>query len=397
MAKITVQICGEEQALCDAMRAMLGGHPDIQTSTQVRRGEAAAPATHPAVQFDVQIVLLGAHPEDTLRALSALPASQRSAMIVVGHDSDVKLMRQAMQAGARDYFAPPVMRAELIEAVRKIGSEKRQDVPATLGSLTAVINARGGSGASFIAVNLAHSLALRHKAPVALVDMDLQFGSLPLALDVEQKNSLLTALAASEQIDGMALGGYMAKHGSGVHVLSAMSEQLPTITDVSADALRRVLTVVRQSYPRVIADLPRQLDALTSTVLAQADHVVLVMQQSLAHVRDAKRMLQAIGGAFGNVRNNVVLVVNRYNKNDVVTLKDITEAIAPPALVTLPNDFRTVSESLNRGVPLLDFARNAAITQALQDLASSLYREGAQETAPERRGFRATIAHSLGA
>ena len=118
MAKITVQICGEEQALCDAMRAMLGGHPDIQTSTQVRRGDQAAPA-HPAVQFDVQIVLLGAHPEDTLRVLAALPASQRSAMIVVGHDSDVKLMRQAMQAGARDYFAPPVMRAELIERTRQ--------------------------------------------------------------------------------------------------------------------------------------------------------------------------------------------------------------------------------------------------------------------------------------
>jgi pilus assembly protein CpaE len=294
-------------------------------------------------------------------------------------------MRRAMQAGARDYFAPPVPHTELLSAVRLIGREKGVGMPVAKGLLTAVINAKGGSGASFIAANLAHITAVQKKAPVALIDLDVQFGALPLAFDLEQRNSLIEALNAANQLDPIALQGYMAKHESGVHVLSAMSDQLPLPWEIPTEALSQVLTLALQTYNSVIVDLPRQIDPLTSLVLGQANHIVLVMQQSLAHVRDAKRLLRIITSSLSVPRDNVLLVVNRHNERDAVRIKDIQDTVNPPATAMIPNDFRVVSESLNTGVPLFESARQAPVTKSLQELAAKVCGAALDEPAPEAK------------
>jgi len=297
-------------------------------------------------------------------------------------------------------FAPPVPRVELIQAVRSIGRERGPEQaaasPVAMGGLIAVINAKGGSGASCIATNLAHIAATRDKAPVALLDMDLQFGALPLMLDLEPRNSLLEALGVAGQLDRMALMGYMTKHDSGVHVLSAMSDQLPLPWEVPTESVLKLLGVARQSYGRVVVDLPRQIDPLTSTALTQATHVVVVMQQSLAHIRDAKRMLRIITSNLGVPRDSVMVAVNRYNERDAVKLSDIQETVKPPALVVLPNDFRAVTESLNSGVPLMQYDDHAPITRALQDLLRRLEGGEATETpAPKHRTLRQVLTGSF--
>ncbi len=382
MRKTTILIAGQAQPLCDAVRDILQGQPDLQVSSRVEDTLPVDPLHGLTDLPDVLIVVLSARWEETLRVLASRPAAQRPAMIVIGPANDSQVMRRAMQAGVRDFFIPPVPHGELLHAVRLIGREKNaQTATPGIGSLTAVINAKGGSGASFIAANMAHMSALRHKAPVALLDLDLQFGALPAAFDLEQRNSLLEALAASEQLDPVALQGYMGKHASGVHLLSAMSDQLPLPWEIPTDSLTRLLGVVRQSYAGVIVDLPRQIDPLTSIVLSQATHVVLVMQQSLAHVRDAKRMLKVLTGNLGVARENILLVVNRHSDRDAVKLNDIQDTVNPPALATLPNNFRAVSESLNSGVPLAEFDPEGDLTRALQTLVSTL--DGVSDELPE--------------
>lgn len=396
MAKTTVLIAGRESPLSESVRQILMGQPDLQVTQRAEESAHADPLQGLTSLPDILVVVLGARWDDTLRSLASRPAAQRPAMIVIGPGTDSAVMRRAMQAGARDFFSPPVPPGELLQAVRLIVRERSAAGPAApQGSLTAVINAKGGSGASFIAANLAHIAAHTHGTPVALLDLDLQFGALPLLLDLEQRNSLLEALGAAEQLDPTALQGYMARHASGVHVLSAMSDQVPLPWEIPSDSLHRLLNVVRQAYAGVVADLPRQIDPLTGLVLSQANHIVLVMQQSLAHVRDAKRMLRVITGSLGVPRERVLLVVNRYNEKDSVQLKDIQETVNPPAIALLPNDFRAVSESLNVGVPVLDFDRGAAITEALQKLVALLDEgngRGASRPPRRKKGFRAAFA-----
>jgi pilus assembly protein CpaE len=371
MRKITVLVSGRDQPAYEAVRRILEGQQDLEV-TQHAENAHLDPLFGQATQPDVLIAVLGPRWEETLRALVARPAAQRPAMIVIGPSADSTVMRRAMQAGARDFFAPPVSHTELLAAVRLVGREKGLGAPVAKGLVTAVINAKGGSGASFIAANLAHITAVEKKAPVALIDLDVQFGALPLAFDLEQRNSLIEALNVANQLDPIALQGYMAKHESGVHVLSAMSDQLPLPWEIQTEALSQVLSLCAQTYSMVIVDLPRQIDPLTSLVLSQANHIALVMQQSLAHVRDAKRLLRIVTSSLSVPRENLLLVLNRYNERDAVRIKDIEDTVNPPAMATLPNDFRVVSESLNTGVPLYETARQAPITKSMHDLAQKV-------------------------
>lgn len=399
MAKTSVLVAGRETPLSESVRQLLMGQPDLQVLQRSEETAYADPLQGLSALPDILVVVLGARWDDTLRSLASRPAAQRPPMIAIGPGGDSQVLRRAMQAGARDFFSPPVPSGELLHAVRLIIRERGTGAAtaAAQGSLTAVINAKGGSGASFIAANLAHIAARTAGRPVALLDLDLQFGALPLALDLEQRNSLLEALGTAEQLDPTALQGYMARHASGVHVLSAMSDAMPLPWEIASDSLRRLLGTLRQTYAATLTDLPRHIDPLNGVVLSQANRIVLVMQQSLAHVRDAKRMLRVMTGSLGVPRERVLLVVNRYNERDSVQLKDIQETINPPAIALLPNDFRAVSESMNVGVPMLDFDRNAAITGALQALVEQLGEDGGAGRAPRRRkGFRAAFASTLG-
>lgn len=388
MRKIAVLVSGREQVAAEAVLRIFEGQPDLEVISA--ESGHLDPLFGVATQPDVLVAVLGPRWDETLRALGSRPAAQRPAMIVIGPSADSSIMRRAMQAGARDFFSVPMPHAELLAAVRLIGREKGSGMPTVKGMITAVINAKGGSGASFLAANLAHITAVQKKAPVALIDLDLQFGALPLAFDLEQRNSLIEALGNAHQLDPVALQGYMARHESGVHVLSAMSDQLPLPWEIQTDALAQVLLLAAQSYANVIVDLPRQIDPLTSLVLSQANSIALVTQQSFAHTRDAKRLMRIITSSLSVPRDNVTLVLNRYNERDAVRIKDIEDAVSPAVMAVVPNDFRAVSESLNTGVPLLESAKQAPVTRAVQELVGKLCGAAPVDTpeeTPTKRGF----------
>ncbi|HUR42297.1 MAG TPA: AAA family ATPase [Verrucomicrobiae bacterium] len=388
MRKTTVLVSGRDQPAAEGVLRTFEGLNDIEVVVPPGAEANLDPLYGLATQPDVLVAVLGSRAEETLRALSARPVAQRPGIIIVGPAGDSSLMRRSMQAGARDFFSPPIPHTELLSMVRTIGREKGAGGPVAKGVLTAVINAKGGSGASFLAANLAHVTAVHKKAPVALIDLDVQFGALPLAFDLEQRNSLIEALNGAHQLDAAALQGYMARHASGVHVLSAMSDQLPLPWELQTDSLAQVLTLAMQTYGNVIVDLPRQIDPLTSLVLSQASRIALVMQQSLAHVRDAKRLLRIVTASLSVPRENVLLVLNRYNERDAVRIKDIEETVNPPAIALIPNDFRAVSESLNAGVPLLEASRTAPVTRAVQELATKLCGVSSDVAAVEATGPR---------
>ncbi len=287
-------------------------------------------------------------------------------LIVIGPANEPQTMRRAMQLGARDYLSPPLTSELLVGAIRQVLSERIiSHAPGTGGKLTAVITAKGGSGGSFVACNLAHILTVHRQRSVALIDMDLQFGALPLSLDLHSRDTLFDAIAAVDQLDPVALTGYMTKHESGLHVLGAISDQLAIPSEVSVEAVHRLLGLALQTYQHVVVDLPRQIDALTTMVLGAADHVLVVSQQSFSHLRDTKRMFELLQGYVGVPPERISLVVNRYVEKNPITTDDIRSAVRPQNLVLIPNDFVVATEAQNLGVPVYEGARNAALTRAL--------------------------------
>ena len=321
---------------------------------------------------DLLVLCLSDAWENELQQLSERSPSSRPPVIVVTNTGDeTQVMRQAMRAGARDLFTRPVKVDLLIEAINLVANEKF-----TRGTseplLTAVVNAKGGSGATLLAANLAHVIAKEGGQKVALIDMDLQFGTLGLYLDLQPNMGIVEVLEYSHDLDAVALKAYMTEHESGVFMLAATQNSVVLPREIDLDKLSDLLNTLQSSFDHVIVDLPRQIDAVTMTVLERADNVVITTQQSLTHLRDTIRLRSILKDELGINEKRMLVVVNRYDSNDAITLADINKMLSDSPVSTIPNDYKRVTENINLGIPLYKQSRHSAITKAVIKLATRL-------------------------
>jgi len=306
---------------------------------------------------------------EELAALLQRPAHERPPLLVCGPLNEHEGMRLAMQAGARDFLPEPVAAEELLAALSRMVKETRGS---SSGKLLAVINAKGGSGATLLACNLAHQLSAKG-GDTLLLDLDLQFGSVAHYLDVQPNHSHVEVLQQIDGMDSMALRGFCNHFSPTLHVLGGRENELCLPMDVRLEQLEALLHLARSSYDWVVVDLPRQIDHLTGITLEQADRVFIVVQQSISHLKDASRLARILRDELGVQGSHLQIVVNRYNKAAPITLRDIAAALQCSELQKLPNDFAVVSESQNTGVPLGLQAPRAPITLALHELTIDLF------------------------
>ncbi|MGI9307887.1 MAG: AAA family ATPase [Gammaproteobacteria bacterium] len=324
---------------------------------------------------DLLVFWLSEASEEELRSLLARPAGNRPPSIIIGPAGDMDCMRMAMRAGARDYIEDPINDADLIAAIENFRQEKVQHQPGdSTGHLTAVVGAKGGSGASFLALNIAHMMVDSLKSGIALIDMDLQFGCLAQYLDIKPQHGLMPALDMAEHLDRVAIDAYMAKHKSGLALLGPYEEEIILTRDVPADRFGKLLGILKENYKHIVIDQPRQIDETTAVVYERADNILLVMQQELANVRDGNRLRTLLIRELGIPPDKIRIVINRYDKNASVEMADISRALGVDKsdFVLIPNSYRAVAESMNMGIPMLDHAPNSVVTKAIMKLESQL-------------------------
>ena len=321
---------------------------------------------------DVVVMVLTERGHHDLGELSKEQQSLRPPMIVVAEQGDAQTMRLAMQAGARDFLPGPLGADELIASIDRAAAQKlKAPADAPSAGVIAVVNAKGGSGATFVASNLAHVFHSVSKHPTALLSLDMQFDSLTQYFDMTLKHGLMEVLENAAELDTVALDAYLTQHESGLRLLAAKSETcFENHVDQSAQ-LGVLLDKMSRQYERVVIDMPRRVDSFTRPVLDRVTRVVLVVQQTLSHVRDATRMLQMFNHhGLGN--EQVLVVINRFEKDAAISLEDVQRALQRIQVATVPSDFKTVAESINVGVPMYDHARGSSVTKSLVNLAVTL-------------------------
>jgi pilus assembly protein CpaE len=345
-------------------------------------------------QPDLVVLRFDAEHLTELAAWSGKGAASRPPLIVVGPAGHPEAMRLAIRSGAKDFLPEPVTAAELVAALQRVRDEAHRQRTATVeGEIYAIVGAAGGAGTSFIATNIARILAAdteRAKAPPPmLVDLDLNFAPLSHYLDIHPDRGLLQALEAVESLDEMAIRGFAAKHRSGLQLLCATSGPTVLSKDVSPEKLSQLFDVLSAHHARVVVDVPHVLDPLTATVFSVSAHVVLVLQQSLLHVRNAARLLQILKSELGVAPERIRVLVNRYQKEALVELADIKRSLNVETLLTIPSHYRSALESADSGVTLYDADRNSAVVRALRELTTTLTGAGgAQRSGLLRRVFR---------
>jgi len=370
--RLNVLLVSRRKETLDALETALRKHSGLRLQRKLIVNGHADPLHEVDTLPDALILHLGETSHAELESVAARPAERRPPLIVVGSGGNTTVMRLAMHAGARDLLPLPLVEADLIAALERIKRDQRAGAARDNGNLIAFMNAKGGSGATFLACNVAHMLTITAHRQVALLDLDLQFGAIPLYFDLFPKRGVLQAMENSDGLDETAFDGYLVRHSSGLKILGHAAEDPLSMQAVKLQQIQHLLKLAVKNNDHVVIDLPRRIDALATFVIEHAQHVVVVVQQSVATLRDATRLINCLRRELGVGKDRIVTVVNRYQKNARITTEDIRTTLACTDLVLIPSDFATVSTCLDTGAPLLSDAPGAAIKRAVEALQMRL-------------------------
>ena len=315
---------------------------------------------------------------------SALSASPSASMILLSPEQSPEFQLRAMRTGVREVLRTPLAEGELAAACERLLGRiaALRGGPARLGRVLAFLPAKGGSGSTFLATNLAYALAVRGQR-VALLDLNLQFGDAGLFLTETRSTRTIVDLARDvSRIDGAFLESSMLHVGPTLWMLPAPDTPEASI-DVNPDAVERIVSLARTRFDFVVMDMGRVLEAATLRGLDQADAIYITLQLTLPFIHDTKRLISLLRNlGYGQEKTHVI--VNRYEKGGEITIADAGRSIGARIELQIPNSFSAVAYSINHGVPLLKSAARDPVAKALVAMADGL---APQLTVPKRRWF----------
>jgi pilus assembly protein CpaE len=330
-------------------------------------------------QPDVLILDLPQPDEAAMQLIeSALAKSLSTHLVLVSPDRSVEFLMRAMRAGVREVLAAPLTAVTVQQVLNHaqgyplINGRQRSGA----GHVYALIQAKGGSGTTFLATNLAHALSRLGKR-VAVLDLNLYFGDAAMFLgNVNAVSSVVDLARQTHRMDATLLESSMIKFSDKLHVLPA-PESPEKINEVTPAALEKIITLARSQYDYVILDVPSILSPVTIKALDLADSIYLTLQLNLPFIRAAKLMV-AVFRTLGYPNSKIKLIVNRYEKSGDVALSDVESATGLKVHLTIPNSHKAVHSSINQGVPMLDLMPADPVSTALASWVERL----APTTAP---------------
>lgn len=292
-----------------------------------------------------------------------------TSLVVFGDENDNGALKIALRIGAADFISDQAGLADLVPLLKNSAEEKI--AARKTGQLFAFVNTKGGSGATTLALNTAIETAAQCKDKVLLLDLDIHFGVVADYLNVNPVYSINDAIANVTDLDEMSLFGLVTKHSSGLHVLTFKQENHSENFD-KAMQLSKLLPTLLDYYSYVFVDLSTGVNRMFSPVLSQASKVFLVTQQNLVGIKNTTRIFKALTVEYGVAREQIELIVNRYEKRQQIKLKDIEKTVSGLAVHIIPNDFKVAIESANLGKPFVEAKKNSSITKSISELSHEL-------------------------
>lgn len=312
-------------------------------------------------------------------ALAALKRQHpTTAVLLVVAQLDPALMLEAMRAGVNECVVDPVAAPELHAAVKRLlatlGVRAR-------GEIYAVIGAKGGVGATTVAVNVATALARTSGEPTLLVDLNVACGDAAVFLGEEPRFSVAEALENVHRLDEAFFRGLVVKTKQGLELLGAAAGQArPGALEPAR--IRALLDFVSQSRRFTVLDVPRA-DTAALDALELTSKIVLVANQELATVRSASRMVATLRQRYGQDR--IVLVLTRTDRRAEIGADDVRRTVGLPVRHTFPSDYRVALDAMNKGRPLVLDNHNelsGAFAAFARDLAGILDPDKVQKARP---------------
>ncbi len=322
---------------------------------------------------DVTLVDIPAdNPPLGLRAIELLHQEMPDvAIFALGNLNQPQVIVNAMRAGAREFIERPANTADLIDAfVRLQATQRRGRQEGIRGKVFSVINAKGGNGATTVAVNLALALQSAY-GQTALVDL-APLGHAALHMNLKPVFNVADATRNLHRMDASLLESFMTRHSGGLQLLAGTN--IPAAVDPSTAEFVKLFDMLVSNFRYVVVDASSRFDAISRLIASLSETVLLVACSDVASLWSAARVQQYLGETGS--RERVRLVLNRFRKVPGFSEADAEAAVGAKLLWRIPNQYFAISGAIDRGTPVMD-QRNSEIARSFAGLAQELTRNDA--------------------
>lgn len=293
---------------------------------------------------------------------------------------DVTVLGRALRAGVREVVSSDDLGSLNEACERSLALSGRlgggNGAGATHdGRVVTVFAAKGGVGKTTVSTNLAAELA-SDGSRVLLVDLDLSFGDVGIALGLVPERSMSDVVAMAGHLDEQGLASVVTPHDSGLDALCAPS--LPADAErIPGSSITEVLRVAKRMYQYVVVDTP---PAFTEHVLAAfdaSDVSILLATLDIPAVKNLRLTLHTLD-LLGHPRDSWVVVLNRSDTKVGLTTQDVSNSLHRPIAQQIPSSL-AVSAAINRGVPIVLDDPKHPVSAALKALARNHVRIRAED------------------
>jgi pilus assembly protein CpaE len=333
-------------------------------------------------RFDVIIVDADCDPDYVFDLVARIGVTSSACVMCYSAESDVKQAVRFMRAGAREYFALPLVPAEVAGALTRASIPQAPvavHTPKTNGQVFLFLGTKGGCGVTTIAANFAISVYTETELSTLLIDLGQPLGDAGLNLGMVANYSTANALREYTRLDSSFLNTLITKHDTGLSVLAAPSEfpkDLPPL-----EAFDKLLAVARQSYNYVIVDVGSRVDLMDTSVFDESSTVFLITQVGISELRNANRFISQYFGLRGR---SLQIVLNRYTSNMLLfDDSQITKALTRPAHWKIPDDYSTARRTRETATPIA--LEDSSIAVEIRQMARTAC--GLPEEKKRKKGF----------
>lgn len=373
------------------IRKLLQFESDIEVVGAARSGQEAIEI---ATESKPDIIIMDINMEDmdgitaTESILQEVPYTQ---VIILSVQSEPDYMQRAMLAGARYFMVKPPSSEELIQTIRNLSvraheARKEYDRPAAPvvpipgtpgfgpshrpnGRVLTFYSPKGGVGCTTLATNMALGLDTE-ETPTVLVDGNLQFGDVSVFLNLQAKYSINDLTARTEEIDPEIVDDILLRHESGLRVLAAPPR--PEMADeVTSDHMRSIINFLKRHFAYVVVDTASTMDDTTLAILDASDLLIAVCTPDIPAIKDARHLFDLLH-ILEFPTDNVCFVLNKMDRKGGISSDAVAENLKHEVESVIPLDEKTVTASINKGVPLLLSDRSGPQSRAIIQLMGTI-------------------------
>jgi pilus assembly protein CpaE len=292
-------------------------------------------------------------------------------LVLVADTLDMSVLRTALRIGFADVVDAPVDRVKVDGMLELIDDQVQRAVlkeaKARIGKIVTIMSPKGGAGKTMTTANVALQLAMwGDPGRVVIVDADLQFGDICIAMQIDPIHTIVEAAADLDRLDDELLGSLLSTHESGLRVLAAPLE--PSLADkVSTQVVVRVLGMLKRMFDYVVIDTAPFLDEPVLSILERSDDVLLVVEMDLPSVKNAKLALDTLKllkFPLGKIR----LVLNRMNSKARLDVGELERSLELEVQAAVSSD-KLVPRAVNEGEPVVSLYPRSRVAKDLRGVA----------------------------